>query len=157
MGMLTKSNITLAPMPQSAGLLPMIAPLVERGLEYEHGEHSVHDVLTGIFDGSFQLWVVTAPATDEVLSIGVTALADFPQKRILELFLVAGKRLDMWLDHIRILEEFALSQGALALEWRGRRGWEKVMKNFGYSPKCVVMYKELDRNGRKIEANYSCH
>ena len=68
-------------------LWPNLSPLIERGLRFAGGCFGLADVQHSLIEGRRQLWV-TSPALDCAL---VTEQIDYPLKRVLHVFLVAGR------------------------------------------------------------------
>ena len=86
-----------------------------------------------------QLWL--AMEDEEILAAMVSQIVSYPRKRILRIIAIGGGQMDRWLPFLPGLEEWALENGATALEAWGRKGWLKVLEDW----KCSyhVLTKDL--------------
>jgi len=119
------------------GLWARIAPLIERGLNRAGGCFGLADVRRSFIERRRQLWVVW-PETSCVL---VTEQIDYPLKRVLHVFLVAGCLPADWRDLWRGIERWAAAQGCADIEIRGRPGWMRLLDD--YEGRMIFMRKEL--------------
>ncbi len=120
---------------------PRVAPELERALAYSDGENSIEDVLDRLMDARMQLWV--ARSGIDQLGFGVTEIDSYGQFTVCRIVLLVGEDFDLWVGVITGLERWALEQGCTALEWWGRPGFEKPMRQYGYTKRYVVMRKRL--------------
>jgi hypothetical protein len=77
-------------------------------------------------------------------SAAVTALHEYPNGRVLRLWL-AGGDLDELRHFMPAADNYARWQGCIAVECEGRVGWERVLPAHGYTKRRVVMVKMLDK------------
>ncbi len=64
--------------------------------------------------------------------------------RVGEILWLAGAEMDLWLDLMPRGEEFMREhQRCQKIRAYGRKGWERVMKPFGYAPAAVVLERSL--------------
>lgn len=110
-------------------------PWIAAALEYSRGTHTVEDVEHGILSGRFHLW----PAARGCL---VTEFIEYPQKRVLNVFLGGGE-LDQLTDMHDAVEAFARAAGCKAVLIQGRRGWARVWRDQGFKPVATVLEKEI--------------
>ncbi len=116
---------------------PRVAPLIERGLKYAGGCFGLEDVRDSLIQGRRQLWIVWPDAHCAL----VTEQTDYPLKRVLHVFLVAGRLPRDWHDLWRGIERWAADQGCADVELRGRPGWIRRLP--GYDARMIFMRKEL--------------
>jgi hypothetical protein len=93
--------------------------LLLNALEYSDGTHSLEDVAMALDKDEMQLW----PGINTAI---VTEILEFPQKKIIHVFLAAGDMNEV----IRILpyiEKHGKKEGCEELSMIGRKGWERVM------------------------------
>ena len=106
-----------------------LQPALDRG----GNTHSFEDVINEIRAGSMQLW--TGPE-----GAAVTMIYDFPQKRVLHVFLAGGS-----IEQIKDFEESAAAwgraHGCSEMSLSGRRGWTKALE--GWRPVQTVLMKEI--------------
>lgn len=93
--------------------------LLLNALEYGDGTHSLEDVAMALNKDEMQFW----PGKNTAI---VTEILDYPQKKLIHVFLAAGDMNEV----IRILpyiEKHGKKEGCQQLAMTGRKGWEKVM------------------------------
>ncbi len=113
-----------------------VAPLLQDALAYCDGKYTVQSVQKSILDRMQQLWVFGDP----IQSAFVTELIDYPGKRVCLIFIAAGRKEDLIACQLEI-EKWAEMNGCVQLEFHGRNGWERVLKDWQKTH--VVMKKEL--------------
>lgn len=118
-------------------LWPQVAPLIEKGLEYAGGCFGLEDVRQSLTLHRRQLWVDGL----DVRCVLVTEPIDYPLKRVLHVFLVAGRLPRDWRDLWRGIERWAAAQGCSDIEIRGRPGWIRRLPD--YEVPMVFLRKEL--------------
>ena len=116
---------------------PRVAPLIERGLDYAGGCFGPDDVRLSLIERRRQLWI----DWPDIRCALVTEPIDYPLKRILHVFLVAGRLPRDWRDLWRGIERWAVAQGCADVEIRGRPGWIRRLPD--YRAAMVFMRKEL--------------
>ena len=114
-------------------------PFMVDALDRSGNEYNVDDVLREIEDDHAIFYPVENGAT-------VFRIALYPQKRMLRIWLFGGivgtGRAN--LDTVMEAADFhAKEHECDGIELVGRRGWEKVLKPYGYEHKRVVLIKEL--------------
>ncbi len=118
-------------------LWPRLAPAIQRGLRYAGGCFAPDDVKRSLIEGRRQLWV-DWPGMRCVL---ITEKIDYPLKRVLHVFLAAGRLPRDWRTIWRAIEDWAQSQGCMAVEIRGRPGWARRLPD--YRARMIFLTKEL--------------
>ena len=135
------------------GTWPAVKHFIEKALVESSGRINADDVLKQLKDGGMQLWMlVTAEGEPEVVAVLVTEIIMYPRKSVLDLSLMAGDRMDLWLDSLPLLEQWAQTQGVDQVQIHGRSGWARVAglrrKSFehveGYHATSVVLLKDLE-------------
>jgi hypothetical protein len=94
---------------------------IEPALEYDDC-HEMQDIADAIADGSMQLWPTPKGAM-------VTQVQDYPRKRVLHVWW-AGGELNAILELIPHIENFAKEIGCGKITCTGRKGWERVFKQW---------------------------
>lgn len=110
-------------------------PWIEAALAYNGGECAFEDVAAGIEAGKMQLW----PAPKGCL---VTEIVEFPQKRVISVFLGGGD-LDQLADMHRDVITWAKAQGCTGARIIGRRGWVRAFKKYGWHEQATVLEKDI--------------
>ena len=73
-----------------------VKPLVKKALHAtdSHLDFDPEDILVKINDREFQAWGIFEE--DEIISIILTQIAEYPKRNVLEIFLVSGDELNAW-------------------------------------------------------------
>lgn len=116
-----------------------IERLLKRVVRPETGE-TPESVLTDIQMRKKQLWVI-----NDFQGLVVTAVIDRPAQRILFVPYLVGDHMAEWLDDwVMTQEEYARSLDCAAIEFNGRRGWNKIGEKFPeYKPRQTIFRREL--------------
>lgn len=101
------------------------------------------DVLDGICEGSYVLWVVLDD-DNSVVAAFTTRLIAYPQRKALALDWVGGERMSEWSDlMIDTMRNYANELGCSHLEGYGRKGWGRALKKYGFYPEYIAYRMEL--------------
>ena len=100
---------------------------------HTHGTHTEDDVLAMILLGKLTLWANDGAAM-------VTEFIDYPQLRVVNVFLCGGNLGKMWEVEAEVVEN-AKKQGCKRITGGGRPGWAKVLP--GYTPGGYFMHKDI--------------
>ncbi len=114
--------------------LPLLAPAIE-----SNGNHTAESILIGLKRAQLQLWC--AFDQDKMIMAGITEIADYPKVRQCLLFLCGGKRMDLWLEALPYVEQWAKEQGCRKVLISGRRGWLRALK--GYTERSIVIERDI--------------
>ena len=101
-------------------------------LRYAHNSHTYEQVIDIVKRGDAQLWALKDSAI-------VTEIIDYPQRRTLR-FWLAGGNLKTLLEVEPKIRKWSILYRCRAVEIIGRKGWEKVLKD--YEPTAIVLVKE---------------
>lgn len=99
-------------------------PWIEAALQHSGGSHSFEDIQAGIASGVMQLW----PAPK---GCAVTEIVQFPQKRVLHIFLAGGEMAQLF-DMIESAAAWGKVQGCAAITVAGREGWKRALKGWAF-------------------------
>lgn len=121
-----------------------IEPLIASALEYAQGENTTADVRARVIRGAAQLWLMIEPE-GPVRGVMVSEIITYPRQRVANAWLLAGERMETWLqvaaDH---LEAWARQQGCAAIVGDGRRGWRPIIEKLGYRVVAWKYRKDLE-------------
>lgn len=101
-------------------------------LRYAHNSHTYEQVIDIVKRGDAQLWALRDSAI-------VTEIIDYPQRRTLR-FWLAGGNMKTLLEVEPKIRKWSILYRCRAVEIIGRKGWEKVLKD--YEPTAIVLVKE---------------
>ncbi len=101
------------------------------------------DILDGIFDNTYVLWVVM-DEDDSIVAAFTTRLLVYPQRKALALDWVGGERMKEWEDQlIDTMRRYANELECSHLEGYGRKGWGRALKKHGFYPEYIAYRMEL--------------
>jgi hypothetical protein len=107
-----------------------VSPYIKEALQYSDGKYEISDIYKSLIEKDMQLW--TAFSDEGCEALCVTQIINYPRKKVLLLFLIAGKESANWLHFVENLKHFAKEHGCDSLEGYGRPGWEKLSKPLGF-------------------------
>lgn len=100
---------------------------------------TTEDVLNCLQEGKMQLW---RDATRR--GIAVTQIQVYPLFKVLLIFMVAGRDVRDWLaEGHRVLDSFAADSGCKYVDFIGRKGWAKLVRDFGYDKEFVWLRRTV--------------
>jgi len=118
-----------------------VKPLLQSSVERSGGRLSVDYLLDSLRAGASQLWLATADGRIEMAL--VTYVTKYPTGLTsCQILVLAGERLDLWLQCEPLIEKWARSCGCTKIEACGRLGWERIARH--YRKRYVILDRELD-------------
>ena len=118
---------------------PHIVEHLERAVAFSDGEIETEDFLPFLLNEEMQLWV--AVGGGECVAAMVTQIIVYPRKKILRVIAIGGRDMKIWMQHIDMLENYALAMGCTELEAWTKRGFLRVLKDWKMSH--IVIKKDL--------------
>lgn len=115
---------------------PIIKPWVSAALRRASardiaGGWTIEHVFDQLDDEFMQLWIMKDG--DLPVACAVSELVDDPDiGRIAALPIVGGDRMADWLECVSLFEDWARQCGAAVLQGQGRKGWARVLKQYGW-------------------------
>lgn len=110
--------------------------LFDKALLIGGNTHTRQDIADGIANGRYQYW------GDDQCCL-VTEIVDYPQKRVLHLFIAAGNLTKLLDEYLPQVKEFAKEHGCSSLTSVSRKGFLKRFPAYGFKPRCVTFELEL--------------
>lgn len=104
-----------------------------RALDVAGKTHGPEDVAHAVEEGRMQAWT----AGDSLI---VTEVLEFPKAKALNVFLAVGN-LDEVLSLLPDLEAFGQEHGCGVMRMEGRKGWARVLPNYGWKENKLVIYE----------------
>jgi hypothetical protein len=109
-------------------------PFLADALAYT-GLHSVDDVLDEVQEGSALFYPVQDGAA-------VFKMGEYPQKRVLLIWLYGGELASNIEGVLEAADFHARELDCTEITIGGRRGWERVLKPYGFAHRGVVLTKD---------------
>ena len=132
-------------MPQEAigSVWKDVDGILKRAVDTVKDKSEVIDILTGIYEGMYVLWVVMNE-DDKIVAAFTTRLIQYPRRRALALDWVGGTQMKEWEDQlIDTMKRYGNESGCSHLEGYGRKGWGRALKKYGFYPEYIAYRMEL--------------
>jgi hypothetical protein len=100
------------------------------------GSHTPEDVQKAIEEGRFQHW-------EDGETVIVTEVKQYPRFLACEVFMVAGDMETVWKIEMCQIIPWAKALGCKRMIGRGRKGWARAAKPYGYDHQLVTAWKEI--------------
>lgn len=114
-----------------------------KGVEYLNGKYILEDLIASINKQDMVLWVVYNEDREKCVGCVITETYQFPRLRSLNIFLYAGMDLELCLPLLEELKIYAKGVGCTKIEFYGRNGWERKLKQYGFDNSHIVMECDL--------------
>lgn len=109
---------------------PEAAPLLKSLIDGSGGRHTVATIHEALERSHMQLWIVIG-GDDEVHSAAITEMVSYKGGCKVLRFLLMGGEGDA-VEFMPLIEQQAKDQGCHEVEIFGRRGWERVFKDYKF-------------------------
>lgn len=120
----------LVPVPPDklAAAWPHVLPHIEKMARATRGKLSADDFRQRIAAGEFQLWVVLRDGNR--LASVLTEIIQYPQRKVARIVGCVGRHREEWVHLLAEVQDWARSQGCVAMEAFARKGWARVIPDF---------------------------
>ena len=121
--------------------------VLEKSVDTAEGKVRLIDVLKGVLDDTYVLWVVFEG--EKIIAAITTRIIEYPQRRSMALDWVGGSRMKEWQDMaINTILEFATLNNCQHLEGYGRKAWGRALKKYGFYPEYIAYRMEIEDGQR---------
>ncbi len=108
-----------------------VGKLLRKATDRAGGTYLPEDVLREVFAGQVGIWFVEDESED-LIAVAVAGVRQFPQRRVIQISFVAGKRLaEWWPLFVESMDDLARTSKATAIYAYGRPGWIRFWKSRG--------------------------
>jgi hypothetical protein len=138
-------RISLVPRETVSLVWPDVERVLTRSVATANGKAEVIDVLHGVFDGTYVLWVVLDDG-DNVVAAFTTRLIVYPRRRAIALDWIGGGRMKEWSNQlVDVMTRYAKELNCQHLEGYGRKGWSRFFdKRHGVQQEYIAYRMELE-------------
>lgn len=116
-------------------LTPKLRAQIQKALDLAGNTHTVEDLLLEVLSGNAKMW-------ETENSIIIASILEFPQKRVLEMWVAAGE-LNEILEAAEKVYQWGRDHGCTLAVISGRKGWTKPLASHGWEPVRMDFTKEL--------------
>jgi hypothetical protein len=124
-------NIALVPKEDYDTIFPHVREYLRKAANLSGGRTTIEHVKSNLYTKPQQLWI----AFDEgkIVCGAITEILEYPTKKVLAGLFIGGNQLAEWrkpiVDNMAL---FAKANNCSCIEFMGRRGWGKVLKQDGW-------------------------
>lgn len=112
---------------------------IELALKHDASRVSIDDMYKFIVNRDVQLWAIH---NGDIHAVMTTQIINYPKSKVVNIYTVTGKDCEKWLDLlIETVTDWSKTQGCTAMEFTGRKGWEKVLTKKGFGNTQITMTK----------------
>ena len=136
-------RVSLVPQEAIGSVWKDVDGILKRAVDTVKDKSEVIDILTGVYEGMYALWVVMNE-DDKIEAAFTTRLIQYPRRRALALDWVGGTQMKEWEDQlIDTMKRYGNELGCSHLEGYGRKGWGRALKKYGFYPEYIAYRMEL--------------
>ena len=136
-------RVSLVPKEAVGHVWKDVEKVLEKSVATIKDKSGTIDILDGIYDNTYVLWVVL-DEQDDVIAAFTTRLIVYPQRKALALDWVGGTRMKEWEDQlIDTMRRYANELDCSHLEGYGRKGWGRALQKYGFYPEYIAYRMEL--------------
>lgn len=140
----TAVNVVCTPVPVDQVYLVWndVAPMLERAIKTARGKCTIDDVLAGVKNGSYLLWVVFID--DEIVAAITSRVIEYPRCKAMALDWIAGKRMKDWIETANeTMVIHARHNGCTHMEGYGRPAWIRWNARYGWKEDYTAFRMEI--------------
>lgn len=120
---------------------PQVKDDIAEALSRDGGRLGIDDMYGFIQDQSMQLWAIH---DGDIHAVMTTEIVNYMQMRAVRIVTVTGKDSEQWLDLlIETVSAWGAENGAHAVEFVGRKGWEKTLSKRGFGNTQIFMTRTI--------------
>jgi hypothetical protein len=124
-----------------------VEKVLKESVETAIGKMKMIDVLKGILEDTYVLWVVFEE--DKIVAAFTTRIIKYPQRKSMALDWVGGSRMKEWLDiGMEKVIDFAIQNDCQHLEGYGRKAWGRALRKHKFYPEYIAFRMEIE-NGQR--------
>ena len=127
---------------QTVQYWPVLGPIIDRALENDYDQTTSHQVLGKILVNELTLIVVQKDG--KIIAAMTIEYVNFKEK-ICHCMTFSGDDMEGWVDEfIDIWRKLGAEIGCRYLSIKGRKGWQRYAKRFGFKHAYTQMYIDLE-------------
>ena len=136
-------RISLVPKEAMGHVWKDVEGILDKAVDTIKDKSKVIDILIGIYEGIYVLWVVLDDE-DKIVAAFTTRLIAYPRRKALAVDWVGGTQMKEWEDQwVDTMKRYANELGCSHLEGYGRKGWGRALKKYGFYPEYIAYRMEL--------------
>ena len=114
----------------------LAVPMLQKAMDRMPGVYCMRELKSKCMDGTYVLWFSQKAKCALIIKV-----SQYHSYKACAIVMVGGNDLENWIDELSEIEQYAKSQGCKEMVVSGRRGWERILKDYKFDSVTVV--KEL--------------
>lgn len=136
-------NVSLVPVEHVNDVWDSVKEFLLPAVKVTNGRYMLYDVYVAIQQSHMQLWIAF-DNNKEILGCQVTAITDYPSRRILTSLFTGGRDIRKWRDQMMaVLIRWAEDNECTGIEGYGKKGWIKMLEPYGVTSSLTMFEKDL--------------
>ena len=136
-------RISLVPERAIGHVWKDVEGILDKAVDTIKDKSKVIDILKGVFDGIYVLWVVLDD-DDRIVAAFTTRLVAYPRRKALAVDWVGGTQMKEWEDQwVETMKRYANELDCSHIESYGRKGRGRALKKYGFYPEYIAYRMEL--------------
>ena len=119
-----------------------VIPLIDRAIEYADGKYGAEDIYKALKNREMQLWVAFTKV-GALSAFCITKITHYPREKRGAILFASGHNVMEWLPFCKTIQNWARENGCTSMEVYGRRGWKKLLKQYGHYEIHTVLKVDL--------------
>lgn len=118
--------------------------LLSKSVDTAEGKMEMIDVLEGILNDVYVLWVVMDD-NDKLVAAITSRIIQYPRRRGMALDWIGGSKMSKWNDMVvEAMTDFAKKNDCSHIEGYGRKAWIRALRKYGFYPEYIAYRMEID-------------
>tara|TARA_R100001591_G_scaffold55781_1_gene65569 strand:- start:928 stop:1302 length:375 start_codon:yes stop_codon:yes gene_type:complete len=123
-------RISLVPKEAMGHVWKDVEGILDKAVDTIKDKSKVIDILIGIYEGIYVLWVVLDDE-DKIVAAFTTRLIAYPRRKALAVDWVGGTQMKEWEDQwVDTMKRYANELDCSHIEGYGRKGWGRELKKY---------------------------
>ncbi len=127
--------VSLVPSEYADREWPHVADFLSKAVKTSGGRWDMDAVLAEVKAGQQHLFIVYDEDKEETKAAWTSKFIDYPSSKALQTLFIGGSGYDEWIEEVNeFIKSWAEDNGCNFVEFTGRKGWERKLKDIGWTP-----------------------
>lgn len=123
---------------------PHVANYLNKAIVSSGGRWDLNSVLKEVKSGDQHLFIVYDEEKEETKAAWTSKFISYPNSKSLQALFIGGSGYDEWIEEVNeFMKSWAEDNGCNFVEFTGRKGWERRLKNIGWTPEYYSYRMEI--------------
>ena len=136
-------NISLVPVDHIDNVWDSVKGFLTPAVKVTNGRYMLYDVYVSLKSANMQLWIAFGEDL-EVIGCEVTAITNYPSRRVLTSLFTGGRNIRHWKDPMMaVLVRWAEDNECTTIEGYGKKGWLRMLDSYGVKQSLIMFEKDI--------------